>query len=225
MTTAHLDPRGPDGPADATKTPTPARRRAGKGWWGLAVVAAVAGSATGITASYLAKQSTTPHATSNQVITSTGGTFHRASGPAPGWTLPSLRDTSAHVTLAQFKGRPVVINFWASWCPPCRKEMPALAATARRVGANVAFVGIDTNDERGAALAFAAKTGVAYPLAFDPHATAGGNYGVYGLPTTFFVSAKGDLVGEQVGGMTSVRLSQLLKQTFGLGAPSNHPGS
>lgn len=215
MSSAHLDPGEP---VVSAATPVPARPRPGKGWWGLAALALAAGSAAGITASYLAKQSTTLHATSNQIITSTGGEFHRASGPAPTWSLPNLRDASARVALAQFMGRPVVVNFWASWCPPCRKEMPALAATARRVGAEVAFVGIDANDQRSAALAFAAKTGVKYPLAYDANGTVAGDYGVRGLPTTFFVSANGDVVGEQVGGMTAPRLRQLLKETFNLGS-------
>lgn len=216
MSTESEDADVPEPPArSTTSTPGSAHRRAGKGWWALGAAAVVAGVAVGVTASALAKQATTPHATSNQVITSTGGVFHRTSGTAPAWSLPSLRDPSATVALTQFRGRPLVINFWASWCPPCRKEMPALAATARAVGANVAFVGIDTNDQRSAALAFAAKTGVRYPLAFDPHSTAAGNYGVYGLPTTFFISAQGRLVGEQVGGMTGTRLRQLLDEAFG----------
>lgn len=194
----------------------PKRPRAGRGWWALAAASVVVGSVLGVTATYLARP-TPPHATSSQIITSTGGTFTKGSGhAAPAWALPELRNPKATVSLAQFKGHPLVVNFWASWCPPCRKEMPALAAAARRLAGRVDFVGVDTNDQRGAALAFAAKTGVGYPLAFDRYASAANNYAVYGLPTTFFLSPQGNVLGLQTGGMTAARLAQLVKQTFGI---------
>lgn len=198
---------------------TDARQKPGRRWWTLAVLAVAAGTGVGEGASSLAQNATTIHATSNRIITSTGGEFHRASGAAPTWTLPSLRHPGKNVSLAQFRGHPVVVNFWASWCPPCRKEMPALATTARKLGGNVAVVGIDTNDARGDALAFAAQTGVRYPLAYDANASVGGNYAVRGLPTTFFISATGQVVGEQVGGMTAHRFAQLLHTAFGYTQP------
>ena len=209
-------------PADRTSGGV--RRRAGRRWWAAAVLAVAAGTGVGVTASYLGQRASTPQATSNQVFTSTGGEFHRTSGIAPTWTLPDLRHLSANLSLAQLRGRPLVLNFWASWCPPCRKEMPALAATARKAGDHVAFVGVDTNDARSDALSFAAKTGVGYPLAYDANASVAGTYAVNGLPTTFFISATGQLVGEQVGGMTAGRLAQLLQITFGYRVPKG-PGS
>ncbi len=202
-----------------TSPATPRRERAPRRWWIVAAAAMLAGALGGIGISQIVKASNTLHATSNQIFTSTGGVFDKENGqPAPSWSLPSLRDPSATVALSQFAGKPVVLNFWASWCPPCRKEMPALAATARRLQGSVAFVGIDTNDQHGAALSFASQTGVKYPLAFDPHASVANNYGVYGLPTTFFISAQGKLLGRQVGGMTAQRLDQLIQQTFSIHA-------
>ena len=206
----------------AEPRPTQPRQRAGKRWWVVAAAAIVAGAATGITASYLARPGTGLQTTSNQIFTSTGGSFHKESGPvASPWDLPSLSSPAAAISLAQFKGRPLVLNFWASWCPPCRKEMPALAATARRLAGQVAFVGIDTNDQRSAALAFASNAGVGYPLGFDPRAHVAGNYSAYGLPTTYFISAQGKILGRQVGGMTAARLSQLVSQT--LARPATTP--
>jgi cytochrome c biogenesis protein CcmG/thiol:disulfide interchange protein DsbE len=117
------------------------------------------------------------------------------------------------VTLAQFGPGPVVINFWASWCPPCRKEMPALAAAARQFNGRVDFVGVDTSDDRNAAIAFAAHSRVGYPLGFDPQAVVAGNYGVFGLPTTYFV-AGGKIVGRATGGMSQALLEQLLNNSF-----------
>ncbi len=199
---------------DASPAPTP-RERAPRRWWIVAAAAALAGALGGIGITQIVRASNTLHATSNQIFTSTGGIFDKENGqPAPSWSLPSLRDPSATVALSQWAGKPVVLNFWASWCPPCRKEMPALAAPARRLQGSVAVVGIDTNDQRCADLSFASQTGVKYPLAFDPHASAANNYGVYGLPTTFFISAQGKLLGRQVGGMTAQRLDQLIEQTF-----------
>ncbi|MHB1927880.1 MAG: TlpA family protein disulfide reductase [Acidimicrobiales bacterium] len=226
MSTEHVEQQERSDQPVTPATPMAVRRRAGKRWWGLAAAAVVVGSLTGVTASYLARPSATLHATSNQIITSTGGVFHKEAGQAaPAWSLPNLRNPSAAVALAQFKGHPVVVNFWASWCPPCRKEMPALAVTARRLAGKVDFVGVDTNDTRGAAISFASKTGVAYPLAFDPHGKTAGNYGVYGLPTTFFVSAQGKLLGRQVGGMTERRLAQLIKESFGVQVPAQTQGA
>ena len=215
------DPRLANDLADSTAGGV---RRAGRRWWAAAALAVAAGTGVGVTASYLGQKASTPQVTSNQVFTSTGGEFHRTSGTAPAWTLPGLRHATNNLSLAQFRGHPLVLNFWASWCPPCRKEMPALAATARKVGDHVAFVGVDTNDARSDALSFAAKTGVGYQLAYDANASVAGAYAVSGLPTTFFISATGRLVGEQVGGMTVRRLAQLLQIAFGYRAPKG-PGS
>ena len=147
-----------------------------------------------------------------------GGYFSRLHGPkAPPWQLPSLSRPAQKVSLAQFRGQPLVINFWASWCPPCRKEMPALERAARALAGRVSFVGLNTQDERTAGLAFARLVGVTYPLATD-NAQVYGSYGVNGLPTTVFVSADGTLVGRQVGGMTEGGLDTVMREVFGVTA-------
>ena len=129
-------------------------------------------------------------------------------GPAPTFALPDLTDPSATLSLAQLRGRPVLVNFWASWCVPCRKEMPVLEATYRRVGGRVAFLGVDTNDTRAAALSFLRQTGVTYPSAYDPHGTAATAYGLFGLPTTVFVSPEGRILERNVGALSSGSLAQ-----------------
>ncbi len=147
--------------------------------------------------------------------TATGIGFSRLSGRiAPPFSIPSLRDPRDKISLSNFQNRPLVLNFWASWCVPCRKEMPAIEAVARRLGASVSFVGVDTNDTRSTASSFAAQTGVTYPLGFDSSATVASSYGVYGLPTTFFVSRDGRLLGRQVGAMTASRLEALIAQVL-----------
>jgi hypothetical protein len=93
--------------------------------------------------------------------------------------------------------------------------MPALQRAASQFTGRIAFVGLDTQDEASAGLAFARSRDVTYPLASD-NAQVWSAYGVYGLPTTFFISANGEIVGKQVGGMTLLRLEALIHQVFGL---------
>ncbi len=190
-------------------------RRLRPAWWaaGTAVVAlAVVIGAFAVFGTRLSSDSSG----STSLGTVTGAGFSRLPGsPAQAFSIPSLQDPRVHVSLAGFRGRPLVLNFWASWCVPCRKEMPAIEDVARRLGASVSFVGVDTNDTRSAALGFAAQTGVTYPLGFDPNAAVASSYGVYGLPTTFFVSGDGRLLGRQVGAMTAVRLETLITRVLG----------
>jgi hypothetical protein len=91
--------------------------------------------------------------------------------------------------------------------------MPVLAHVAHQLAGKVDFVGLDTQDERSAGLAFAKSTNVHYPLAFDT-AQVWSSYGVYGLPTTFFISTDGHILGKQVGGLTKSRLLALIHQVF-----------
>ena len=143
-------------------------------------------------------------------------------GPAPAFSLPDLTDPTRTLSLSRFRGRPVLVNFWASWCVDCRKEAPLLEAAYRRVGGRVAFVGVDTNDTRGAALSFLHEFDVTYPSVYDPHGTAATAYGLFGLPTTVFVSPGGRILERTVGVLTSGSLAQgitlLLRST-------RHPSS
>lgn len=120
-------------------------------------------------------------------------------GAAPGFRLPPVRAGRAAVFLAGLRGRPVVLNFWASWCVPCRAEMPMLAAAARRLGGQVAFVGVDENDDRSGAVALMARSSTPYASGFDPDGSQSAPYGVVGLPTTLFVSPRGQIVGRALG--------------------------
>lgn len=134
------------------------------------------------------------------------------SGPAPPFTLPDLADPSRTVALADFRGTPVVVNFWASWCVPCRREMPRLAAAARRLQGRVAFVGINYQDNRSQAIAFARKTGVRYRSGFDPDGAVGTRYRIYGMPTTLFIDARGNIVARYLGEMDGKTLDRFLRK-------------
>lgn len=187
-------------------------RRAPLRWWLLAAAAIVLGASLGVTVAQ-ANRMIIPGSSSN-VFTSNGGTFTRIhSTPAPAFQLVDLGSPQKTVSLNDFRGHYLILNFWASWCPPCRKEMPALASVAHQLAGQVDFVGLDTQDERSAGLAFAKSTNVHYPLAFDT-AAVWSSYGVYGLPTTFFISPSERILGKQVGGLTKPRLLTLIKQIF-----------
>lgn len=194
---------------------TVSSRRPGRRWWLIAVVAVVAGASLGVLTGRLA-QPKLPGVTSSNVITSTGGVFTKESGLlAPDWQLPNLAHPTKTIALSQFLGRPLIINFWASWCPPCRAEMPALENVAGLLVGRVGFVGLDTQDEASAGLSFARSRGVSYPIVSD-NVQISSSYGVYGLPTTFFISANGHILGKQIGGMTKARLETLVHQVFGI---------
>ena len=135
--------------------------------------------------------------------------------PAPEFRLSDLRDESTVLARSQFAGRPLVINFWASWCVPCRREMPALEAAFRRYGGAVSFVGIDTRDGSGPARRFARRTGVRYPLARDFEGGTADDYGVFGLPTTVFVDASGREIARHVGELSGDDLNDALRRLYG----------
>ncbi|MGZ5369738.1 MAG: TlpA disulfide reductase family protein [Aeromicrobium sp.] len=99
------------------------------------------------------------------------------------------------VHLAGLRGKPTVINLWASWCGPCRKELPYLAKAHRELGDRVQILGIDfADDEPSAAIELAKLTGVTYPLLADPKSSVKADLKVVGLPQTVFVDAQGTIV-------------------------------
>jgi thiol-disulfide isomerase/thioredoxin len=142
--------------------------------------------------------------------------FVRLDHPARPVSLPDLHG-HGKVDLSGLAGKPIVLNFWKSSCPPCKRESPALASVARTLGGKVRFVGIDTIDNRAKAIAFVTRYKVSYPVAFDPNGTAANEYGVPALPVTLFLSASGKtVVGENFGALTATKLRRILHQLYGL---------
>jgi cytochrome c biogenesis protein CcmG/thiol:disulfide interchange protein DsbE len=126
-------------------------------------------------------------------------------GSAPDFTLPRL-DRAGDLQLAALRGKSVVLNFWASWCVPCKEEAPRLQAGSRRWAADgVVVVGIDSQDFRGDARRFARRYGVTYPIVHDGPGKTGESYGVTGFPETFFIDRRGKLVGDHIQGPVSSR--------------------
>ncbi len=113
---------------------------------------------------------------------------------APAFALERL-DGEGELELASLRGKAVVLNFWASWCGPCREEMPVLQEGWERWrDRDVVFVGIDVKDFRGDARDFLEEYGVTYPNVYDGKGSTVGRYGVTGFPETYFVDADGDVV-------------------------------
>lgn len=128
-------------------------------------------------------------------------------GPAPAFTVPNLYG-GAPVSLAAYRGRPVVVSFWASWCTDCRSEMPALEAFST-AHPHVAVLGIATLDEDSASRSFAKSVGVTYPLGTNADGTVLAKYGGLALPVTAFVGPTGKLITTIYGQVTAKDLSSL----------------
>lgn len=113
------------------------------------------------------------------------------------------------IVLEALRGRIVVINFWASWCyPACYEEAPALERAWRRYqDRGVAFVGIDIQDKEEPARRFIAQFGLSFPNAPDPAGRVMVDYGVYGVPETFFIDRQGRIRGKHVGAATDELLA------------------
>jgi cytochrome c biogenesis protein CcmG/thiol:disulfide interchange protein DsbE len=134
--------------------------------------------------------------------------------PAPRVELPGLR--GGRVRLADLRGRPVVLNFWASWCPPCLAEMPEFERVHRRLGARVAFLGVNQRDQAQAAERLARSTGVTYPLAADPAGRAFDAFGGLGMPTTVLIGADGTVADIFAGQLDETLLSERIRSVLGV---------
>jgi cytochrome c biogenesis protein CcmG/thiol:disulfide interchange protein DsbE len=133
----------------------------------------------------------------------------RAGRAAP--ALPTAALGGHPVSVAQLHGRPAFVVFWASWCPPCHREAPAIAAYARRAGARAAVVGVDYDDpETAHARDFVRQYGWSFPSLLDPDGVVGARYGLVGLPTTVLLDAEGHIVATLTGEQSQRTLDRAL---------------
>jgi cytochrome c biogenesis protein CcmG/thiol:disulfide interchange protein DsbE len=144
--------------------------------------------------------------------------------PAPGFTLEVLQNGSpgprlerriqaaaadGQLALDELRGAPVVLNFWASWCPPCRTEAPRLERSWRASrGRGVVFLGLDMQDLTGDAREFIREFRISYPNVRDPGDEVARDWGVTGLPETFFVSPRGRVVAHVIGAISGRQLEE-----------------
>ena len=143
------------------------------------------------------------------VASGSGAPAGAAADPAaPTFSLPVLGQSGQKISLSDYAGRPLIVNFFASWCEPCQKETPLLATFYRSEHGKVAIVGLDENDVLGSATSVTHTEGVSYPGGFDPGVTAASAYGVAGLPQTFFLDARHRIVDRIFGAVTRADINR-----------------
>ncbi len=141
------------------------------------------------------------------------GSDYRASGRPlrmPTATLQPVDRAGFDGILVGLRGKPVVVNVWASWCAPCRAEMPLLQRAAMSYEGRVVFLGVASKDDLDPAAAFLRKVGVTYPNVFDVSGAVRRGLGLRGFPTTYVFDAAGRQRAAVVGGVTEARLAAQL---------------
>jgi cytochrome c biogenesis protein CcmG/thiol:disulfide interchange protein DsbE len=119
---------------------------------------------------------------------------------------PALED--GRLAASELRGHPVVINFWASWCIPCREEAPILAASARRHAGEVVFLGVDVQDLSTEALAFLREFEVPYVSVRDGTNATNEDYGLTGVPETYYLDRRGGIVAHRPGAVSEGLLEE-----------------
>jgi cytochrome c biogenesis protein CcmG/thiol:disulfide interchange protein DsbE len=136
----------------------------------------------------------------------------------PPLTLPCL-GPGPDVSLDRLTGHPTLVNLWATWCGPCREEMPLLQAAHARHGEQVRFLGLDVQDDPEAARWFLDELGIGYPHAVDADGELLRELGARGLPVTLAVDADGRVIDRALGQLTAEELQRLIDTLLGSGKP------
>ncbi len=134
------------------------------------------------------------------------------SEPAPEFTLPDFDGNT--VQLTDFRGQPLVINYWASWCAPCLAEMPGFEAVYQKHRPEVAFLGINLADDPVGAAWVIDNTGITYPVAVDREGTSFTAFGGFGMPTTVFIDPDGYILEMVTGPLTTEELDDRIEKYF-----------
>ena len=138
------------------------------------------------------------------------GTNSSSGKPAP--ELPREVLVPPRQTLASLRGKPAAINFWASWCGPCRKESPDMERLYRSLRGSAGLVGVDYSDGASNARDFISQFGLTYPMLSDPDGKAGDRYGVTGLPATAIIDSRGQIVQLLRGPQSEQSVREALQQ-------------
>lgn len=117
---------------------------------------------------------------------------------APDFTLKDLKGTQ--VTLKNFKGRVVFLNFWATWCPPCRREMPSMERLYKQLkDRDFTMLAVDMQESEKRVRAFISEFSLSFPVLLDLNGDISSLYGIVGLPTTYIIDREGKIIGKAVG--------------------------
>lgn len=136
--------------------------------------------------------------------------------PAPNFSLAILHSGArqSRLSLSNFKGKPVVLNFWASWCDPCKEEAPILENAWKQMqaqGKNIVFLGIDFQDSNSDASGFLQSYGITYPIVLDADGSVATKYYILSLPDTIFINQYGTVVNKVSQQITAQVLSSNLQ--------------
>ncbi|HEX7706807.1 MAG TPA: redoxin family protein [Thermoanaerobaculia bacterium] len=152
------------------------------------------------------------------LFTGLGKNPNEIRSPLIGKTAPTfaLREvgTGRTVDVSEFAGKPVVINFWATWCGPCWEEHPILVANARMLQPNVQFLGVVFQDEEEKILDFLRQRGSGYPTLVDDKGKTAIAYGVGGVPETFFLDSSGVIVAKHSGPLSADLLRENVQKVM-----------
>ncbi len=145
--------------------------------------------------------------------------FTRIGKPAPEFKLSLFQ--GGEVDLASYRGRPIVINFWASWCVPCRQEAPILERLWRSYREKgVQFIGVDIQDSEADSLRYLREFDITYPNGLDADGRITVDYGVIGIPVTFFINREGIVERRWVGAVSEARMTEWVQELVAGQAPT-----
>ena len=155
---------------------------------------------------YLSRVESAPQLSENDGEAAVEGEGESAPQPAPDFTVYDAEGNEVTLS-ALMDGKPTVLNFWASWCGPCRSEMPHIQEAYERLGGEVSFVMINMTDgqreTQESAEEYMAESGWTFPIYFDLDYDAAMTYGAYSLPQTYFIDAEGRLIAAARGSMSA----------------------
>ena len=164
----------------------------------------IVGALVGYT--YLSRGESAPQLSENDGEAAVEGEGESAPQPAPDFTVYDAEGNEITLS-ALMDGKPTVLNFWASWCGPCRSEMPHIQEAYERLGGEVSFVMINMTDgqreTQESAEEYMAESGWTFPIYFDSDYDAAMTYGAYSLPQTYFIDAEGRLIAAARGSMSA----------------------
>lgn len=144
-----------------------------------------------------------------------GGGPLAAGSPAPDFELAG--PGGGVFRLGDYRGQPVLLNFWATWCPPCRSEMPDIEALYREAPRRFAVLAVNIQEAEGPVRQFVSKYGLTFPVVLDTTGEVTQRYGVSALPTTYFIDADGTVAEAHVGPLNRASIEERLRRLGGGG--------